>query len=69
MLIALGKTAVTKQNLRGSWCWVEVPDLDLLYETLVKEGFTHHASLIHGDFSQPIARVCEQMGIETIVLQ
>jgi L-fucose isomerase-like protein len=68
MLIAHGKTAVSKQNLRGSWCWVEVPDLDLLYGTLVKEGFTHHASLIHGDFSRSIAQACEQMGIETVIL-
>jgi L-fucose isomerase-like protein len=68
MLIARGKTSVSKQKLRGSWCWVEVPDLALLYETLVKEGFTHHASLIHGDFTQPIRQACEQMSIETVVL-
>jgi L-fucose isomerase-like protein len=68
MLIARGKTAVTKQNLRGSWCWVEVPDLDRLYETLVKEGFTHHASLIHGDYSRAIIQCCEHLGIETVVL-
>lgn len=68
MLIARGKTAVSKQNLRGSWCWVEVPDLELLYNTLVKEGFTHHASLIHGNYIQPIKQACEHMGIETVVL-
>jgi L-fucose isomerase-like protein len=68
MLIARGKTSISKQKLRGSWCWVEVPNLSLLYETLVKEGFTHHASLIHGDFIQPIKLACEQMGIETVVL-
>jgi L-fucose isomerase-like protein len=68
MLIARGKTEVAKQNLRGSWCWVEVPDLDLLYATLVKEGFTHHASLIHGDFIQPIKQACEYMGIQPVIL-
>jgi len=68
MLIARGKTTATKQKLRGSWCWVEVPDLALLYETLVQEGFTHHASLIHGDYSQAIEQACVQMGIEPIVL-
>jgi len=68
MLIARGKTSESKQKLRGSWCWVEVPDLAHLYETLVKEGFTHHASLIHGDFTQPIKQACEQMSIETVVL-
>ena len=68
MLIARGKTAATKQNLRGSWSWVEVPDMELLYGTLVKEGFTHHASLIHGDYSLPIKEACEQMGIMPVVL-
>jgi L-fucose isomerase-like protein len=68
MLIARGKTAVSKQKLRGSWCWVEVPDLAFLYETLVKEGFTHHASLIHSDFIQPIKQACEYMGIQPVVL-
>jgi L-fucose isomerase-like protein len=69
MLIARGKTAVSKQNLRGSWCWVEVPDLELLYDTLVTEGFTHHASLIHGDYSLPIKQACYLMDIKPVVLQ
>ena len=68
MLVAKGKTANTKQNLRGSWCWVEVPDLELLYGTLVKEGFTHHASLIHGDYIQAITQACELMGIKPVVV-
>jgi hypothetical protein len=33
-----------------------------------KEGFTHHASLIHGDFSRAITDACEYLGIETIVV-
>ena len=68
MLIASGKTAMAKQSLRGSWCWVEAPDLDLLYGTLIKEGFTHHASLIHGNYIQPIQQACEQMGIKPVVI-
>jgi L-fucose isomerase-like protein len=68
MLIAKGKALASKQQLRGSWCWVEVPDLDKLYTTLVKEGFTHHASLIHGDCSQAIQDACEYLGIETVVV-
>jgi L-fucose isomerase-like protein len=68
MLIAEGKAVASKQQLRGSWCWVEVPDLDKLYTTLIKEGFTHHASLIHGDCSRAIKDACEYLGIETVIV-
>lgn len=68
MLVAQGKAVASKQALRGSWCWVEVPDLDKLYTTLVKEGFTHHASLIHGDCSRAIKDACEYLGIETVIV-
>jgi L-fucose isomerase-like protein len=68
MLVAEGKAVASKQALRGSWCWVEVPDLDKLYTTLVKEGFTHHASLIHGDCSRAIRDACAYLGIETVVV-
>jgi L-fucose isomerase-like protein len=66
MLIAKGKAVESKQQLRGSWCWVEVPDLGKLYTTLVTEGFTHHASLIHGDCSKAVKDACMYLGIETI---
>jgi L-fucose isomerase-like protein len=68
MLVAKGKSIPSTQKLRGSWSWVEVPDLDNLYNTLVKEGFTHHASLIHGDFSRPITDACEYLGITPVVV-
>jgi L-fucose isomerase-like protein len=68
MLIAKGKAVESPQELRGSWSWVEVPDLDKLYTTLVSEGFTHHASLIHGDCSRAVRDACEYLGIETIVV-
>jgi L-fucose isomerase-like protein len=68
MLIASGKAIPSDQQLRGSWSWVEVPDMDKLYETLVKEGFVHHASLIHGDYSKAIKDACEYLGIETIIV-
>ena len=68
MLVAKGKVARSPQKLRGSWSWVEVPDLDKLYNVLVKEGFTHHASLIHGDYSHAIISACELLGIESIVV-
>jgi L-fucose isomerase-like protein len=68
MLVAKGKVVPSQQKLRGSWSWVEVPDLDKLYSTLVKEGFTHHASLIHGDCSRAIIDACELLGIETVIV-
>jgi L-fucose isomerase-like protein len=68
MLIANGTVETSPQQLRGTWCWVKVPDLEKLYNTLVMEGFTHHASLIHGDFSRAIAAACEHLGIETVVV-
>ena len=42
-----------------------MPDLDKLYNTLVVEGFTHHASLIHGDYGRVITDACNLLGIET----
>jgi L-fucose isomerase-like protein len=68
MLVAGGKIVASKQKLRGSWSWVEVPDLDRLYATLVKEGFVHHASLIHGDCSRALLHACELLGIEAVVV-
>jgi hypothetical protein len=43
-----------------------VPDLELLYSILVEEGFVHHASLIHGDYSRAICDACDYLGIETV---
>jgi L-fucose isomerase-like protein len=68
MLVAEGKIVVSQQKLRGSWSWVEVPDLYKLYTTLVKEGFTHHASLIHGDCSRALVNACELLGIEAVIV-
>jgi hypothetical protein len=36
-----GEIIPSNQDLRGSWSWVQVPDLEKLYNTLVMEGFTH----------------------------
>ncbi len=68
MLVAEGKIVASQQKLRGSWSWVEVLDLDKLYATLVKEGFVHHASLIHGDCSRALVSACELLGIEAVVV-
>lgn len=68
MLITSGKIIESDQKLRGSWSWVKVPDLAELYEVLVKEGFTHHASMIHGDYVKVIEDACDFLGIDTVTV-
>ncbi|MGD0855544.1 MAG: L-fucose/L-arabinose isomerase family protein [Dehalococcoidia bacterium] len=68
MLITNGESEKSDQVLRGSWSWVKVPDLNRLYNTLVYEGFTHHASMIHGDYAQSINDACRFLGIETVIV-
>ncbi|MFA5079246.1 MAG: hypothetical protein WC541_07165 [Dehalococcoidia bacterium] len=66
MLVTRGEIVESTQKLRGSWSWVKVPDLDGLYRTLVEEGFTHHASQIHGDYTAPIMDACDLLGIQVV---
>ena len=68
MLVTKGKSVKLDGKMKGSWSWVKVPDLDNLYRTLVTEGFVHHASLIHGDYTQSIADACDVMGIEVVTV-
>jgi L-fucose isomerase-like protein len=68
MLITTGEILPTDEERRGSWSWVQVDDLDYLYRVLVEEGFTHHASMIHGDYVIPIADFCRFAGIEAVVV-
>ena len=66
MLITRGKLIPSKDKLRGSWSWVEVPDLERLYRTLIEEGFTHHVSMIHGDITSSLVEFCRFTGIEPV---
>jgi len=68
MLITKGKIIPSKDKLRGSWSWVKVSDLANLYRTLVEEGFTHHASMIHGDLSDSLVEFCRFTGMEAVVV-
>ena len=68
MLITKGKIISGKDKLRGSWSWVEVPDLERLYRILAEEGFTHHASMIHGDITSSLLEFCKFTGIEAVVV-
>jgi len=68
LLITKGEVVETDQELRGSWSWVKVPNLESLYRTLAEEGFIHHASLIHGDHVNAIKDACRFLGIEPTVV-
>jgi L-fucose isomerase-like protein len=68
MLITKGEIVPSDQQLRGSWSWVEVPSLEILYRTLVEEGFTHHASMIHGDVTGELLDFCMFLGIEAVMV-
>ena len=68
MLITTGEIVPSDETLAGTWSWVEVEDHDRLYRTLVEEGFVHHASMIHGDFTQPLLQACKFLGIEPVVV-
>ena len=54
------------QNMRGSWGWVRVRDLDGLYRTLIEKGFSHHVSLIHGDHAVATAATCRELDMEVV---
>jgi len=68
MLITKGKIILSKDKLRGSWSWVEVPNLERLYRILAEEGFIHHASMIHGDITSSLLEFCKFTGIEAIIV-
>lgn len=68
MLIAKGTIVDDPKEERGSYSWVEVPSLDNLYNTLINEGFIHHASMIHGDYSKAMEQFCKFVGIKTVIV-
>ena len=68
MVVTTGRAIKSDDKLRGSWSWIQVPDLEQLYSTLVHEGFTHHASLIHGNYTRAIGDACDYLGIQTITV-
>lgn len=68
LLITKGQIVPDSRKIRGAWAWVEVENLENLYETIVYEGFTHHASLVHGDFVKPLSEFCKFTGIKPIII-
>ncbi|MCL5070441.1 MAG: hypothetical protein M1308_06040, partial [Actinobacteria bacterium] len=66
MLVTEGEIIYDPRDLRGSWSWVKVKDLKKLYQTIIEEGFIHHASIIHGDYNKAIKEFCKISNIEII---
>lgn len=69
MLIAPAEIVHSDETLNGTWAWVGVRDHDLLYRTLVNQGFIHHASLIHGDQKQALQLACKFLDIQPVVVE
>jgi len=69
MLIATGRIEPSDEVLAGTWSWVRVRDHAALYRTLVEEGFIHHASMIHGDYSEALLQACKFLDIEPVVVR
>jgi L-fucose isomerase-like protein len=68
LFITRGRALEEEGPFRGSWVWVEVEDLDKVYRTLIEEGFVHHASMIYGDYVEPIANFAKLVGIRTVII-
>ncbi|MEM1736168.1 MAG: hypothetical protein QXG84_03025, partial [Ignisphaera sp.] len=68
LFVTSGRTIEEETEFRGSWIWIEVADLDKIYRSLVEEGFVHHASMIYGDYVDPIVKAAKILGIKTIVV-
>jgi len=68
MLITEGEVIDSPDNLRGSWGWVKVRDLNSLYRTLAEEGFIHHYCMTYDNAIDSIMDFCDFAGIEKIIV-
>jgi len=68
LFLTKGRIVEEPGEFRGSWAWVEVPDLDKVYRTLIEEGFVHHASMVHGDLTEPLAAAAKLLGVKVIAV-
>jgi L-fucose isomerase-like protein len=69
MLIATGEIIPSDETLAGTWSWVEVKDHAKLYRTLVEEGFVHHASMVHGDWTLALLLACKFLDIQPVLVE
>jgi L-fucose isomerase-like protein len=53
-------------EMRGSWGWVRIDDLNRLYRVLCEKGFSHHVVLQYGDYRQALAATADALGMEVV---
>lgn len=68
LLITTGEIIPSDETLAGTWSWVEVKDHAKLYRALVEEGFVHHASMIHGDWTAALLQACKFLDVAPVVV-
>lgn len=69
MLIAPGTALDTDQFIRGNPLRIKFDgDMKTLIDTIMKEGFEHHYSVIHADLRDELLEFCELYHINPIVI-
>jgi L-fucose isomerase-like protein len=70
MLIAGGEAIETEQLIRGNPLRIKFDGkVSNLVDTIMKNGFEHHYSVIHADIKQELISFCELMNIEFIIVE
>ncbi len=69
MLIATGTALDTDKFIRGNPLRIKFDDdMKNLIDTIIKEGFEHHYSVIHADMKNELLALCELCGIKPITV-
>ena len=70
MLIAAGTALDTDKFIRGNPLNIKFDgSVETLIDTIMKQGFEHHYSVIHADVKNELCAFCEFMNIEAIVIE
>jgi L-fucose isomerase-like protein len=67
LLVTKGEV-VEAEPVPQTGSWVKVDNLGRLYTVLAEEGFVHHASMIHGDYTQILLDACKFLGIKPLIV-
>ena len=69
MLIATGTALDTEKFIRGNPLNVKFDcSMEKLIDTIMKQGFEHHYSVVHADIKEELIMFCEYLNIETVVV-
>lgn len=69
MLIASGTALDTDKFIRGNPLRIKFDgSVEKLIDTIMKQGFEHHYSVVHADIKTELIAFCELMNIEAIVI-